>query len=116
MQPESAKLLMDMLRCARRIAALSADKPVDRLTDDDPEREAIYWNFTIIGEAMSKLRRFDLANAERISESHRIVDFRNQVVHGYGLIDHEITARVVEIKLPVLIRELEELLKEAGEP
>jgi uncharacterized protein with HEPN domain len=66
----------------------------------------------IIGEALTQLRSFDPQTAQRISDFSRIIGFRNQVVHGYAKVDDEITWRIISGNLPVLKRELEELLKE----
>jgi uncharacterized protein with HEPN domain len=66
----------------------------------------------IIGEAMSQLRDFDNTTALRISEYLRIIGFRNQIIHGYGKIDDEITWRIIHDKLPILRQELESLLRE----
>ena len=65
-----------------------------------------------MGEALAQLRQQDEATALRISEFARIIGFRNQVVHGYGKIDDEITWRILQAKLPVLRRELELLQAE----
>jgi uncharacterized protein with HEPN domain len=75
-------------------------------------RAGIYYEFVVVGEALSQLRELDEATAERISEHWRIVGFRNQIIHGYAKIDDEITWRIIRDKLPVLRRELEELLAE----
>jgi len=50
--------------------------------------------------------------AKRISEYARIIGFRSQVVHGYAKIDDEITWRIFQDKLPVLLKELTQLLAE----
>jgi uncharacterized protein with HEPN domain len=61
---------------------------------------------------LSRLRQQDDATTQRITEHMRIIGFRNQIIHGYGLIDDEITWRIIEQKLPVLVLELEQLLRE----
>jgi uncharacterized protein with HEPN domain len=75
-------------------------------------RSAIYFKFVIIGEALAQLAKQDPAAAGRISEVPRIIGFRNQIIHGYAKIDDEITWRIIETKVPILIEELEQLLSE----
>lgn len=69
------------------------------------------WNFVIIGEALSQLNKLDSATAELITESRRIIAFRNQLIHGYGFIKNEITWDIVQEKLPVLLADVTNLLQ-----
>jgi len=111
MQPESKKLLTDMHEAAVAIQQFANGKTLSDLQRDDLLRSGIYFKFVIIGEALSQLRQREPDVADKISESPRIIGFRNQVTHGYGQLDDEITWRIVELKLPILIKELEELLR-----
>jgi len=75
-------------------------------------RAGIYYEFVIVGEAMARRRDLDSTIADRISESWRIIGFRNQIIHGYAKIDDEIAWRIVRTKVPILPREIKELLAE----
>lgn len=65
-----------------------------------------------MGEALSQLRNFDRQTYDRISESTRIVGFRNQVVHGYSIVRDDVTWQIIQEKVPILHRELVALLAE----
>ena len=112
MPPESRKLLLDMLDAASSILRFVQGKQAAELQRDDLLRSALYYQFVIVGEALSQLRARDELTFDQISENWRIIGFRNQIIHGYGLIDHEITWRIIERKVPVLISELQALLKQ----
>lgn len=112
MPPESRKLLLDMQAAANSIDEFVAGKTVADLANDKLLRAGIYFQFMIVGEALSQLRDLDEATTERLSEYWRIIGFRNQIVHGYANVDDEITWRIIESKLPILRRELQELLAE----
>ena len=112
MQPESRKLLLDMLDFANSIVEATQNRTLNDLKNDKLLRAGIYHWFTVIGEALTQLHQFDKDTGERISESPRIIGFRNQIVHGYAKIEDEITWRIIQTKLPVLKRELEQLLAE----
>ena len=112
MPPESRKLLTDVRDAANEIGSFAAGKGLDEFRTDNLLRSGIYWQFVVIGEALTQLPKLDEATATRISEFDRIIGFRNQIVHGYGGIDDEITWRIVERKLPILRTQLEELLRE----
>ncbi|HVS69950.1 MAG TPA: HepT-like ribonuclease domain-containing protein [Phycisphaerae bacterium] len=110
MRPESLKYLADMRDAADLIDEFTVNKTLHDLRADKLLRAGIYHEFTIIGEALSQLRAVDPATAAQISEHHRIIGFRNQIIHGYAKIDDEITWRIIETKLPILRRELAQLL------
>lgn len=110
MPPEVRALLLDMREAANSIAEFAAGNDIVTFLSDKKLRSAAYYQFAIVGEALSRLRDLDSATIDKISEHWRIIGFRNQIIHGYAKIDDEITWRIIENKLPVLRRELDELL------
>ncbi len=74
-------------------------------------RRAVERSFEIAGEALSQLRKIDEASADRISESRKIIAFRNLLIHGYGAIDDEKTWDIIDQDLPTLLAELGTILK-----
>ena len=112
MQPETALYLREMLDAADSIVEATRGKTEDDFLGDRVLRNSTQWDFAVIGEALSQLHKHDSATAERISEWRRIIDFRNQLIHGYRVIRNTVTWNVIQEKLPVLRAELESLLKE----
>lgn len=53
--------------------------------------------------------------AARITDSRRIVDFRNLLIHGYAKISHPVVWGIVESNLPTIYREVNQLLEESSE-
>jgi uncharacterized protein with HEPN domain len=113
MLPEAAKLLTDILGAAERIALYTDDATGEVYTSDTKLRDAVQWNFTVIGEALAQLHKLDAPTAERIHEWRRIIGLRNQLIHGYGVIKNEITWDIVQNKLPILLHDVRQLLKGA---
>src|SRR5579862_6538718 len=113
MRPKSAKYLQDMLEGAKAIQQATANLTVDGFLSQTSLRHSVQWNFVVIGEALSQLVKFDPQTAAQISEYTRIIAFRNQLVHGYGVIDSKITWSIITEKLPVLIKEIQHLLQNA---
>ena len=113
MPPRNKALLFDMQHAALGIATYVEGKTLEDYLRDEMLRSAVERQFEIIGEAITRLRKFDPSIAARISEYDRIVAFRNVLIHGYDQIDHATTWRIVQEKLPTLQRELDELLKES---
>jgi uncharacterized protein with HEPN domain len=65
-----------------------------------------------MGEAIGRIARLDAATAARISEQRRIIAFRNLLIHGYDLLDDELVWDTVNTEVPVLLLEVEGLLRE----
>ena len=117
MRPESAKLLTDMPPAVDHIVDYTRGKCRADFLNDKQLRDAVQWNFAVIGEALAQLHKADAATAERITEWNRIIAFRNQLIHGYGVIRSEITWDIVEKKVPILRSDLVGLLvPPAGRP
>jgi uncharacterized protein with HEPN domain len=110
MQLETRKLLLDMLEAVASIEEFTNGRTFADLSQDKLFRSGINYQFVIIGEAISQLRRFDKPTFESISESSRMVGFRNQIIHGYGLVNDNVTWQIIQDKLPILKRELTDLL------
>jgi uncharacterized protein with HEPN domain len=107
---ETNKLLWDMRTAARHVADFARGRTEENNSADVMLRSAVERQFEIPGEALSQLRKLDPATAAPITDSTRIIGFRNQLIHGYAVIDHSITWRIVHEHLPTLARELDALL------
>lgn len=66
--------------------------------------------FEVIGEALAQLARLDETIVAQITEHRRIIAFRNTLIHGYADVDDRIVWDIIETKLPILPREIAELL------
>jgi uncharacterized protein with HEPN domain len=113
MRLEAKKYLYDIQQAAQQIANFTAGKRLEDYLTSPMMQAAVEREFEIIGEALAKLIRLDETVAARITDHHRIVAFRNILIHGYADVDDRLVWDVVETKLPVLRREVEKLLKEA---
>lgn len=54
----------------------------------------------------------DGLTASRITDYTKIIGFRNVLIHGYATVDDDVTWRIADENLPVLLVELEVLLAE----
>jgi uncharacterized protein with HEPN domain len=112
MRPEhTPKTLEDIRDASSFVLAVTGGKTLEDYSEDRLLRQAIERNFEIIGEAVGRLARNDPETASRLSEHERIVAFRNVLIHGYDLVDDELVWDTIRTKLPVLLSEVEELLK-----
>jgi uncharacterized protein with HEPN domain len=112
MRLETLKWLEDIRDAAEAIQEFTAGKPVGDYAADRLLRSAVERQFEITGEALAGLRREDPATAARISQSDRIVAFRNHLIHRYWNVKAEIVWGIIEVDIPILVREVRALLDE----
>lgn len=112
MDPEIKAWLYDMLNAIAEIESFFADRPMQfaNYQADLRTKRAVERNLEIIGEAMNRIVKKD--NAIQISNSKKIVDVRNRIIHGYDTVSDEVVWGIVVRHLPVLRIEIEELLSE----
>ena len=113
MQPKTPKLLEDIRDAAAFIREATRGKTVEDYRRERLLRQAIERNFEIIGEAVNRLVQHDPGTAARISKYRQIVDFRNVLTHGYDLVDHRVVWSTIDEEVPVLLAEVEGLLRGA---
>lgn len=76
--------------------------------EDLKTKRAVERNIEIIGEAMSRIMKID--PEIKISNSRKIVDARNKIIHGYDEISDDVIWGIVVNSLPLLKSEVETLL------
>jgi uncharacterized protein with HEPN domain len=110
MPPKSRKLLEDLRSAASDIAAYTRSRTLAEYLADKQFRWSIERGFEIIGEALSQLKKCDPALAAKIGEHRKIVSYRNVLIHGYSVVNDEKTWDIVQNDLPILRRDLDNLL------
>ena len=104
--------LYDILSSINEIESYFVDTPklFEIYQNDLRTKRAVERNIEIIGEAMSRILKED--NHIQISNSRKIVDVRNRIIHGYDSVSDDVIWGIVIINLPVLQKEVESLLGE----
>lgn len=110
MRLESAKLLQDIRVAAADALEMAAGKTYDEYQNDKQLRYAVERCFEIAGEALTQLNRIDPATAQSVTDWRAIIGFRNVLIHGYAIVKHDKTWDIVTNELPILLREVNELL------
>ena len=79
----------EMIDAAEQARSLVADVDLDQLEADRQRRDALLWNFTVLGEAAAQL---DQDTKDRFSDIpwSQPARLRNRVIHGYWSIDLEV--------------------------
>src|SRR5438309_3009178 len=98
-----------MIDAAEQAIALVAGIDVPTLAADRQRRDALLWNFTVLGEAAAQLDdgvkvRFPEVEWARPSQ------LRNRVIHGYWSIDLEILHTTATDLLPGFVQQLRQVV------
>lgn len=106
------KHLQDILTAVQEIESFFGDKPklFDDFYSDLCLRRAIERDIEIIGEAMNRISKTDRNIA--ITNSRKIVDARNYIIHGYDSLSADILWSMVINHLPKLKKEVISLLND----
>ncbi|HEY3397201.1 MAG TPA: HepT-like ribonuclease domain-containing protein [Armatimonadota bacterium] len=115
MQPKSPKWLHDLRTSADFILQLTAGKTLADYVADPVVHAAVERHFEIIGEAMKRLAQHDPETAAAIGDYPRIIAFRNLLIHGYELVEHDQVWQVIQEHLPKLQKQVETLLRNLQE-
>ena len=76
--------------------------------EDLKTKRAVERNIEIIGEAMSRILKTH--PQIEISNSRKIVDARNKIIHGYDEVSDDVIWGIVVNHLPILKEEISKLL------
>jgi uncharacterized protein with HEPN domain len=104
--------LYDILNAINEIEGFFIDTPRDFIVyqNDLKTKRAVERNIEIIGEAMNRI--LSQNNAIQLSNSRKIVDTRNRIIHGYDSVSDDIMWSIVIKHIPLLKSEIEILLNE----
>ena len=104
------KLLFDILTSINKIDQyLGEDRIFIKYEENEMLQNAVERNIEIIGEAVNKIL---VLNPEiEITNSRRIVDARNKIIHGYDEIENSQIWGIIINHLPTLKLEVKNLLK-----
>ncbi len=112
MNDETRKNLIDILQAAEEIQDFVRGMDFKAYQNNHVTQRAVERDFEIIGEALNRIKNTNNELLEKISEHHRIIGFRNILIHGYDVVDEAIVWQAVTNHLPILVREIKEILSD----
>ncbi len=113
MRLESKKYLYDIQQACRLLERFVAGKTLADYASDPLLRSGVERQFEVIGEALNQMLKVEPALSGAVSESRRIIAFRNVLIHGYASVSNEVVWDVLKIDLPRLRKEVDGLLDTA---
>jgi uncharacterized protein with HEPN domain len=102
-------LLAEMIEAAERVQELTAGVALSDLETDRQRRDALLWNFTVLGEAAGQLSDNVTARFPDVTWKQP-VRLRNRIVHGYWSVDMDILHTTAREQLPGFAADLRRVL------
>ena len=102
--------LYDILNAIEEIESFFNGFPKEfgKYQNDLRTKRAVERNVEIIGEALSRILKRDEEIV--ITNSRKIVDTRNRIIHGYDTVSDEVIWGIIIRHLPILKTEIQQLL------
>lgn len=95
-------LLAEIIEAAERIVELTVARTALDFDKDRDRRDALLWNFTVLGEAATQLSEATKAAHSHVGWSDPI-RLRNRIVHGYWSVDLDVLVAAAHDDLPTFI-------------
>jgi uncharacterized protein with HEPN domain len=102
-------LIAEMIAAADQAQELVRGVDVDGVAGDRQRRDALLWNFTVLGEAAAQLDENVKGRFPEVPWAQP-ARLRNRIVHGYWSIDLEILHTTATDLLPTFVEELRSVL------
>jgi uncharacterized protein with HEPN domain len=102
-------LLTEMIDAAEQAQQLAAGVAVGELDADRQRRDALLWNFTVLGQAAVQVST-DLKEQFPEIAWQQPSRLRNRIVHGYWSIDLEVLHTTATDQLPAFTSDLRRVL------
>jgi uncharacterized protein with HEPN domain len=107
-------LLTEMIDAAEQAQQLAAGVTVSQLEADRQRRDALLWNFTVLGEAAGQLSDEVKTRFPDVTWQQPM-RLRNRIVHGYWPIDLEVLHTTATAQLPAFADDLRKVLNTVGQ-
>jgi uncharacterized protein with HEPN domain len=107
-------LLTEMIDAAEQAQQLTAGVSVGELEADRQRRDALLWNFTVLGEASGQLSA-EIKQRFPDIPWQQPARLRNRIVHGYWSIDLHVLHTTATDQLPAFTADLRRVLTTLGE-
>src|SRR5580700_11112566 len=103
--------LWDVKDAGEEILEYTSGKTLADYLADRQLRRSVERCFTIMGEAMVRIRLDFPADHAKSVDATKVNGFRNHIVHRYDVVDDEEVWKIVEVSLTVLLAEVSRILE-----
>jgi len=110
MNDDIRKSLFDFILASEDITSFTKGLCFSDYLNNKMVQKAVEREFEIIGEALNRIKKIDSEILENISEYHRIIGFRNILIHGYDIVDEKLVWDATKKHLLILVNEIKRLI------
>ncbi len=103
--------LQDILTAYERIQRFTEELTLDAFKEDELRVDGVLFNLMTIGEAIKSIPQEEQDKYPDVRWKD-ISRFRDRVVHHYFTLDLDIVWEIVQVYLPVLAKQVKEMLRE----
>ena len=103
-------LISDILESVDKIKKYTSGLSFESFLEDSKTLDAVIRNFEIIGEAANRLPD-DFKDKHLSINWHRIIGFRNRIVHDYMGVDYKIVWTIIQKDLDKLTSDLQKIIE-----
>ncbi|MBU0518032.1 DUF86 domain-containing protein [bacterium] len=111
MKRDPKAYLFDIREAVDHIIEFTGETSPEEFLTNELIKAAVERKFAIIGEALMRIRDEYPEILAQITDSEKIIGFRNVLVHGYDIIDPATVWSAITKNLPVLSKEVSALLQ-----
>jgi uncharacterized protein with HEPN domain len=111
MSRDESLYLADIKKCCEKVLKFTSGMSYKDFTQDDLHYDAVLRNLEIIGEAVKHVSDEQQQKYPQV-KWRKIAGFRDIVAHQYFGVSDEIVWDVIENEIPVLLQQVEVILKE----
>lgn len=101
----------DMIACAEKVAAYTADLDQANFVASELNYDATLRNIDLIGEAATRIPE-EIRQANSQIPWRLVIATRNRLIHGYLGIDNDTLWSIVQTDIPALLPQLRQLRAE----
>ncbi len=102
-------LITEMIDAAEQASRLVQGVSAEQLEADRQRRDALLWNFTVLGEAAGQVTDETKAKFPHV-QWRQPTRLRNRVVHGYWSVDVDVLHTTATAQLPAFAADLRQVL------
>jgi len=111
MKPEVQKYLRDIQHASENILEYTAGLSADEYSSNDIVSSAVEWKLLIIGEALTQAAEFAPDIQTQIANFSQFIGMHEHLMADYDSIDDSAILAFVREKVPILLQDLQALLK-----
>jgi uncharacterized protein with HEPN domain len=113
MEIKTRKYLYDIQQACQLIIQFTQVCDFESYQVNPMLKSAVERQFITIGEALNKAIQSSPDLDGQISDSRKIIDFRNLLTHGYTNISDAVVWDILQTNLPTLLQEVDRLLEQS---